>query len=230
MPRNRCTRLIAAHCRRATAFVAARASGPQPCACGRSPPASRAIRRKPARIVQVTMSEGDGKMMFIPDRVEIKRGEQIKFMLRNNGELDHEFMLATHRGECEARRGDEEKSRHGARRSERQARSQPKKTSEIVWKFTKAGAVRIWLPDSRPPRSRHDRHDHREVKRSEKGEFQCERLHLSPPCAARPVDDARRDIANPQWPTAQVTKIDALGRQDHDQARADQEASTWTTA
>src|SRR5262245_8234286 len=51
--------------------------------------------RKPARIIQVTMNEGDGKMMFIPARVEIKRGEQIKFMLRNNGALDHEFILAT---------------------------------------------------------------------------------------------------------------------------------------
>jgi len=36
--------------------------------------------KKPARIVQVTANEGSGKMMFIPDRVEIKRGEQIKFV------------------------------------------------------------------------------------------------------------------------------------------------------
>src|SRR5215216_3846159 len=51
--------------------------------------------KKPARIIQVTMNEGDGKMMFLPDRLEIKRGEQVKFMLRNNGELDHEFILAS---------------------------------------------------------------------------------------------------------------------------------------
>ena len=51
--------------------------------------------KKPARIVQVTMGEMDGKMMFMPAKVEVKKGEQVKFVLRNNGELDHEFILAT---------------------------------------------------------------------------------------------------------------------------------------
>ncbi len=53
--------------------------------------------RRSARVVQVTMREADGKMVFIPDRVAVRRGKQIKFMLRNNGELDHEFVLATTR-------------------------------------------------------------------------------------------------------------------------------------
>ena len=51
--------------------------------------------KKPARIVQVTMGEMDGKMMFMPAKLEIKKGEQVKFMLRNNGELEHEFVLAS---------------------------------------------------------------------------------------------------------------------------------------
>jgi uncharacterized cupredoxin-like copper-binding protein len=50
---------------------------------------------KPARIVQVTMTEAEGKMLFLPNRIEIKKDEQVKFMLRNNGELDHEFILGT---------------------------------------------------------------------------------------------------------------------------------------
>jgi uncharacterized cupredoxin-like copper-binding protein len=41
---------------------------------------------KPSRIVQVTMIESDGKMLFLPNRVEVKKDEQVKFMLRNNGE------------------------------------------------------------------------------------------------------------------------------------------------
>jgi uncharacterized cupredoxin-like copper-binding protein len=41
------------------------------------------------------MGEMDGKMMFMPAKVEVKKGEQVKFVLRNNGELDHEFILAT---------------------------------------------------------------------------------------------------------------------------------------
>jgi uncharacterized cupredoxin-like copper-binding protein len=48
---------------------------------------------KPSRIVQVTMIESDGKMLFLPNRIGVKNGEQVKFILRNNGELDHEFIL-----------------------------------------------------------------------------------------------------------------------------------------
>src|SRR5687767_3816239 len=51
--------------------------------------------KRPARVVQITMKEEDGRMLFIPDRVEVRKGEQIKFVLRNNGELPHEFMLAS---------------------------------------------------------------------------------------------------------------------------------------
>ena len=34
-------------------------------------------------------------MLFVPARLEVKKGEQIKFVLRNNGELEHEFVLAS---------------------------------------------------------------------------------------------------------------------------------------
>ena len=94
--------------------------------------------KKPARIIQVTMNEGDGKMMFIPDRVEIKRGEQVKFVLRNNGALDHEFILAStaenakHAEEMKKNPEMEHDDPNGKRLA-------PKKTSEIVWRFTKAG-------------------------------------------------------------------------------------------
>lgn len=94
--------------------------------------------KKPARIVQVTMGEMDGKMMFMPAKVEVKKGEQIKFMLRNNGELDHEFILATtaenlKHAEAMKKNPDME---HDDPNGKRLA---PKKTDEIVWKFTKTG-------------------------------------------------------------------------------------------
>jgi len=94
--------------------------------------------KKPARIVQIAMSERDGKMQFIPDRIEIRRGEQVKFSLRNNGELDHELVLATleenlkHAVEMQ-KNPDMEHDDPNAKRL------QPKKTGEIVWQFTKAG-------------------------------------------------------------------------------------------
>ena len=94
--------------------------------------------KKPARIVQVTMGEMDGKMMFMPAKVEVQKGEQVKFVLRNNGELDHEFILATtaenlKHGEAMKKNPDME---HDDPNGKRLA---PKKADEIVWKFTKAG-------------------------------------------------------------------------------------------
>jgi uncharacterized cupredoxin-like copper-binding protein len=94
--------------------------------------------KKPARIVQVTMGEQDGKMVFVPARLEVKKGEQIKFVLRNNGELEHEFVLAStadnlkHAEAMEKNPGMEHEEPNGKEVA-------PKKTGEMVWKFTKAG-------------------------------------------------------------------------------------------
>lgn len=94
--------------------------------------------KKPARIVKVTMDEMDGRMMFMPAKVDVKEGEQIKFMLRNNGELDHEFVLgcaADHLQHAEATK----KSPDITRNDTNARRLAPKKSSEIVWKFSKPG-------------------------------------------------------------------------------------------
>ncbi len=93
---------------------------------------------KPARTVQVTMREGDGKMLFVPDRLEVKRGEQVRFVLTNAGELEHEFVLNTtaenlkHAEEMKANPDMHHQDPNGRRLA-------PKKKDEIVWRFTKAG-------------------------------------------------------------------------------------------
>jgi uncharacterized cupredoxin-like copper-binding protein len=95
--------------------------------------------KKPARVVQVIMREGDGKMVFVPERVEVKRGEQIKFVLRNNGELEHEFVLAT--TEENIKHAEDMKKNPEMEHDDPNAkRLSPKKASEIVWHFSKAGA------------------------------------------------------------------------------------------
>lgn len=50
---------------------------------------------QPAREVEVVMSEGDGKMLFTPALIEVRKGEQIRFKVRNPGALDHEMVLGT---------------------------------------------------------------------------------------------------------------------------------------
>ncbi|MFC1458337.1 plastocyanin/azurin family copper-binding protein [Microvirga arabica] len=96
--------------------------------------------KKPiARTIEVTMKETeDAKMLFEPDRVEIKRGEQVKFVLKNTGKVDHEFMLdsvqnnAKHKVAMEQNPDMEHDDPNGRRLA-------PAGMSEIVWRFTKAG-------------------------------------------------------------------------------------------
>ena len=94
--------------------------------------------KKKARIVQVSMTERDGKMLFIPDRIEVRRGEQVRFQLRNKGELDHELVVATleenlkHAIEMQ-KNPDMEHDDPNAKRLA------PKKNGEILWQFTQAG-------------------------------------------------------------------------------------------
>ena len=94
---------------------------------------------KPARTVEVVMKEtADGKMLFEPGFMIAKRGEQVRFVLKNVGEVDHEFMLAT--------RADNDKHAIAMRKNPDMEhddpngrRVSPGESGEIVWKFTKAG-------------------------------------------------------------------------------------------
>jgi uncharacterized cupredoxin-like copper-binding protein len=84
------------------------------------------------------MGEADGKMLFVPARLEVKKGEQVKFVLRNNGELEHEFVLASTADNL--KHAEEMEKNPGMAHEEPNGREvAPKKTSEFVWKFTKAG-------------------------------------------------------------------------------------------
>ena len=94
--------------------------------------------KKPARIVLISMREADGKMVFTPDRFQVRKDEQIKFVLRNNGEIDHEFVLATSaenlkHAEAMRKNPDMEHDDPNAKRIA------PHKTAEILWRFTKTG-------------------------------------------------------------------------------------------
>lgn len=94
--------------------------------------------KKPARVVLVTMREGNGEMIFIPNKVEVKRGEQIRFILTNSGSLEHEFILAT--TEENLKHAEEMKKNPEMEHDDPNGkRVAPKKSKEIVWRFSKAG-------------------------------------------------------------------------------------------
>jgi len=94
---------------------------------------------KPARVINVSMKETeDGKMLFVPAKIDVRLGEQVRFTARNNGGLDHEIVIGTL--EANLKHGEEMKKNPDMEHSDpNAARVQPKKTSDIVWKFTKAG-------------------------------------------------------------------------------------------
>ena len=96
--------------------------------------------KKPAQVIPIVMRENvaDGKMLFIPDRIEVRKGEQVRFILRNNGLIDHEFVLAT--TEENLKHAEDMKKYPDMEHDDPNAkRLAPKKASEIVWRFTKAG-------------------------------------------------------------------------------------------
>ena len=102
--------------------------------------------KKPARTIEIAMSE----MAFEPYRVEVKRGEQIRFVLRNAGTEDHEFLLAT--TEENLKHAElMKKYPHMEHDEPNGVRIAPKKTAEILWKFTKAGTFEYscLIPDHR---------------------------------------------------------------------------------
>jgi len=101
---------------------------------------------KPSRTIEIEMSE----MNYEPFRIEVKCGEQIRFVLRNVGTEDHEFLLAT----------TEENLKHAAVMRKHPhmehdepngVRVAPRKTAEIIWKFTKVGTFEYscLIPDHR---------------------------------------------------------------------------------
>src|SRR5262249_53485748 len=93
---------------------------------------------KPARIVEVRMFEGSGKMGFEPARIEVRRGEQVRFVLHNHGEEDHEFILAT---VAENRKHAEVMKKHPDMEHDdpNGKRILPSGSGELIWKFTKRG-------------------------------------------------------------------------------------------
>jgi uncharacterized cupredoxin-like copper-binding protein len=94
--------------------------------------------KKPARVVNVKMFEGDGKMGYEPARIEVRRGEQVRFVLQNNGEEDHEFVLGT---TVENRKHAEvmKKHPHMEHDDPNARRVMLHGNGELVWRFTRRG-------------------------------------------------------------------------------------------
>ena len=95
--------------------------------------------KKPSRTVQVAMAEGDSQMHFTPALIDVRKCEQIRFVIENKGELAHEFHLATLEDNL-AHLKEMEKNPDMEHDDPNAKSVPPKGSAEIVWKFTKAGS------------------------------------------------------------------------------------------
>jgi len=94
--------------------------------------------KKPARTIKVIMREDGKKMAFDPARITVRKGEQIRFVLENDGTDEHEFVLATaleNRKHAELMKKFPDME-HDDPNAKRLAVGD---NGEILWKFTKAG-------------------------------------------------------------------------------------------
>ena len=102
--------------------------------------------KKPARTIEIVMSE----MAYEPGSIEVKRGEQIRFVVRNAGTEAHEFLLATVKENLA--HAEMMKKHHHMKHDEPNAVTlAPKQSAELLWKFTKAGTFEYscLIPDHR---------------------------------------------------------------------------------
>ena len=93
--------------------------------------------KKVSRTIQVLMSDD---MKFTPAKVSVKRGETVKFVVRNGGKVKHEMIIGSM---AELKEHAELMRRMpGMEHDEpNQVALEPGKTGTLVWQFTRAGTV-----------------------------------------------------------------------------------------
>jgi uncharacterized cupredoxin-like copper-binding protein len=89
----------------------------------------------PARTVAMTMTDD---MRFTPAAISVRRGETIRFVVRNAGEVRHELTLGT-KAELRAHARAMEKFPEMEHDDPNAATVEPGESKTVLWRFTKAG-------------------------------------------------------------------------------------------
>ena len=88
-----------------------------------------------ARTIELKMSDN---MRFTPDRIEVKQGETLRLVMKNEGKLLHELVLGTKK-ELDEHAALMVKFPNMEHDEPYMAHVPPGKTGEIVWNFNRAG-------------------------------------------------------------------------------------------
>ena len=92
---------------------------------------------KVSRVVTIEMTDA---MRFNPSSVTVKQGETIRFVLKNTGQLQHEFNLGSE-ADLKAHAALMQKMPGMEHDEPNIADVPPGGTGEVIWKFTKDGKV-----------------------------------------------------------------------------------------
>jgi uncharacterized cupredoxin-like copper-binding protein len=97
-------------------------------------------RSKARKTIVIVMKEtDDGDMIFTPKKIKVKEGQTIRFVIKNKGELEHEFVLDNHDGVME-HKALMEKFPEMEHDDPNSTRLEPGKNGEVIWKFTNGGS------------------------------------------------------------------------------------------
>jgi uncharacterized cupredoxin-like copper-binding protein len=91
--------------------------------------------RKVSRVIKVDMSDA---MRYFPDHVSVKKGETVRFVVGNSGQVEHEFVIGTM---DDLKQHAELMKKHGgmAHNDPNAAHVAPGAAGRVIWQFTRAG-------------------------------------------------------------------------------------------
>lgn len=95
---------------------------------------------KAAQIKRTITIEANDQMRFVPDRIEVARGETVRLVVRNTGKLPHELVMGQPK-ELADHAEQMKKFPHMEHDEPHQVSVRPGQEREIVWRFTRAGTV-----------------------------------------------------------------------------------------
>jgi uncharacterized cupredoxin-like copper-binding protein len=95
------------------------------------------VAAKATRTITIDMTDA---MRFTPSTVKVRRGETIRFVVSNSGQLKHEFNLGTE-ADLKAHYAQMLKFPEMEHDEPNLVSLAPGKTGEVIWQFTKAGTV-----------------------------------------------------------------------------------------
>ncbi len=89
------------------------------------------------RTIDIDMSDA---MRFTPSNIKAKQGETIRFVVKNSGQLSHEFVLGTAK-DLKDHYEVMKKFPEMEHADDNMLTVKPGQTRELVWQFTKAGTI-----------------------------------------------------------------------------------------